>query len=258
VSSYHQQPVLDVRHWTETLFSFKTARPPELRFDSGQFIMVGLLVDDKPLMRAYSIASAIYDDCLEFLSIKVPDGPLTSRLKHVKAGDLILIGRKPVGTLVASDLRPGRHLYLFASGTGLAPFLSIIKDPYVYERFERVVLVHGVRWVNELAYRDFITTELPADEHIGEIVRQKLLYYPAVTREPFRNQGRITQLISSGRLFDDLCLPPLQAQDDRAMVCGSPAMLADLSELLNTRGLRVSPSLGVQGDYVIERAFAEK
>ena len=250
--------VLQVRHWTDWLFSFRTERPPGLRFSNGQFVMLGLPVDGKPLLRAYSFASANYEEHLEFFSIKVPDGALTSRLQHIQVGDEVLVGRKPVGTLVLQDLLPGRHLYLLGTGTGLAPFLSIIKDPETYERFEKVVLVHGVRKVEDLAYEDLITRELPQAEFIGERVRQKLVYYPAVTREPFKHQGRIPQLIESGRLTDDVGLPPLDPCCDRVMLCGSPSMLKELRALLDRRGFMCSPSQGEPGDYVFERAFVER
>jgi ferredoxin--NADP+ reductase len=209
-------------------------------------------------MRAYSIASANHNEYLEFLSIKVQDGPLTSRLQHLKEGDPVLVSRKPVGTLVIDDLLPGRRLYLLGSGTGLAPFMSIIQDPETYERFEQVVLVHGVRYVSELAYADYITHELPGDEFLGEIVREKLIYYPTVTREPFRNQGRLTHLIESGKLFGDLGLPPLDPVQDRVMICGSPALLKDTCALLDAQGFTLSPHIGEPGDYVIERAFVER
>src|SRR6185503_19471839 len=182
--------VLHVHHWNDTLFSFRTTRDPALRFRNGHFVMLGLHVEGKPLMRAYSVASANHDEHLEFFSIKVPNGPLTSRLQHLKPGDEVIVGRKPVGTLVLDDLRPGRHLYLMSTGTGLAPFISIVQDLDAYERFEKVVLIHGVRQVSELAYADFIERELPDNEYIGEMVRDKLVYYPTVTREPFRHQGR--------------------------------------------------------------------
>jgi ferredoxin--NADP+ reductase len=250
--------VLSVHHWNDTLFSFRTTRDSALRFRNGHFVMLGLPVEGKPLLRAYSVASANHAEYLEFLSIKVPDGPLTSRLQHLQPGDELIVGRKPVGSLVVDDLRPGRHLFLLATGTGLAPFMSIIQDPETYERFDKVVLIHGVRWVSELAYADFIERELPADEFLGELVRDKLVYYPTVTREPFRHQGRLTEVIESGRLFTDTGLPPLDPALDRAMICGSPAMLADSCRLLDARGLRVSPRQGEQGDYVIERAFVEK
>ena len=258
MAAVHPETVLDVHHWNETLFSFKTTRQSGLRFRNGHFVMIGLPVDGRPLLRAYSVASANYEEHLEFLSIKVPDGPLTSRLQHLKPGDTVLVGDKPSGTLVVDDLKPGRRLYLFGSGTGLAPFMSIVKDPETYERFDRVVLVHGVRFVSELAYADYLTNELPANEFFGEAAREKLLYYPTVTREPFRHQGRITELIETDRLTADLGLPPLDPSEDRAMICGSPAMLADTRALLDRRGFAISPQQGVQGDYVIERAFVEK
>ncbi len=258
MAAFNTERVLSVHHWNDTLFSFKTTRDPSLRFTNGHFVMIGLEVDGKPLMRAYSIASANYEENLEFLSIKVPDGPLTSRLQHIKEGDTILVSRKPVGTLVVDDLRPGKHLYMLATGTGLAPFMSIVKDPEVYERFEKVILVHGVRWVSELAYSDYLQNELPNNEYFGELVSEKFIYYPTVTREPFRNQGRITSLIESGKLATDLGLPELNPETDRVMLCGSPHMLADLSELLNKRGFQISPGVGQPGDYVIERAFVEK
>lgn len=259
MSNLNTERVLDVHHWNDSLFSFKTTRDPGLRFENGQFVMIGLEVEGRPLMRAYSIASPNYEEHLEFYSIKVPDGPLTSRLQHLKAGDSIRISKKPTGTLLLDDLRPARHLYMLATGTGLAPFLSLIQEPQAYERFDKVILVHGVRYVSELAYADFITQQLPHNEFFGELVRDKLIYYPTVTREPFRNQGRITELMRSGKLFDDIGLPRINPQDDRAMLCGSPAMLDDLTDMLgNEFGLQVSPRLGEPGDFVIERAFVEK
>jgi len=258
MAAFNTEHVLSVRHWNDTLFSFTTTRDSALRFHNGHFVMIGLEVEGKPLMRAYSIASANYEENLEFFSIKVPDGPLTSRLQHLKEGDPILVSKKPVGTLVVDDLKPGKHLYMFATGTGLAPFLSLIKDPDVYERFEKVVLLHGVRHVSELAYGDYIEKELPNNEFFGEFVRDKLIYYPTVTREPFRNQGRITALVENGRLFEDIGLPPLDPAVDRAMICGSPHMLADIRAMLDARGFQVSPGVGEPGDYVYERAFAEK
>src|SRR5574340_420988 len=253
-----QERVLSVHHWNDTLFSFTTTRDRGLRFRNGHFVMIGLVVDGRPLMRAYSIASANYEEHLEFFSIKVADGPLTSRLLHLKEGDEILVSRKPTGTLLLDDLLPGKHLYLLGTGTGLAPFLSIIKDPEVYERFEKVVLVHGVRQVSELAYSDYISTQLPRNEFFGDDVKQKLVYYPTVTREPFRNRGRLTHLIESGKLFEDIGLPPLDVERDRVMVCGSPSMLQDTCALLDARGFQVSPHVGEHGHYVIERAFVER
>lgn len=258
MSKYSTERVLSVHHWNETLFSFKTTRDPGLRFENGQFVMIGLEVEGRPLARAYSVASPNYEEHLEFFSIKVPNGPLTSRLQHLKIGDDILIGRKPTGTLIIHDLKPAKNLYLLSTGTGLAPFISLIQDIEVYERFEKVVLIHGVRHVSELAYADFIEKELPNNEFFGELVRDKLIYYPTVTRELFRNQGRLTDLINSGKLFKDIGLPPLDPANDRVMICGSPQMLADTSELLNNRNFVESPRIGVPGDYVIERAFVEK
>jgi ferredoxin--NADP+ reductase len=258
MKAFNVERVLDVHHWNDTLFSFKTTRDPTLRFRNGHFVMIGLEVDGRPLMRAYSIASANYEEHLEFFSIKVNNGPLTSRLQHLKKDDSVLVGRKPVGTLVIDDLLPGQRLYLLGSGTGLAPFLSIIKDPDTYDRFDRVVLVHGVRHISELAYADFIARELPEHEFLGEAIRDKLIYYPTVTRDPFHNRGRLTDLIESGKLFADLGLPPLDPALDRAMICGSPGLLKDACALLNARGFAISPHIGEPGDYVIERAFVEK
>lgn len=250
--------VLSVHHWNETVFSFTTTRDPGLRFENGHFVMLGLEVDGRPLLRAYSIASANHEEFLEFLSIKVPDGPLTSRLQHIKPGDEVLVSRKPTGTLVLRDLKPGKHLYMLGTGTGLAPFMSLIKDPEIYELFDKIVLVHGVRYRSELAYRDYIDWELTHHEYLGEAVRAKLIYYPTVTRERFRFQGRVTTLIETGKLFDDIGLPPLDPKVDRIMICGSPAMLHDLSVLLDARGFHISPHVGEPGDYVIERAFVAK
>ncbi len=258
MSTLGTERVLKVHHWNDTLFSFRTTRDPGLRFHNGHFVMLGLPVGGKPLLRAYSVASANHEEHLEFLSIKVPNGPLTSRLQHLKEGDEVIVGRKPVGTLVLHDLRPGKRLYLLATGTGLAPFLSIIQDPETYERFQKVVLVHGVRWVSELAYADFIEHQLPQHEYLGELVRDKLVYYPTVTREPFRHRGRLTELLRSGKLTADLGLPMLDAACDRAMICGSTAMLRDGCTLLDELGFRVSPRQGEPGDYLIERAFVDK
>lgn len=258
MSAFNTETVVNVRHWTDRLFSFKTTRDQGLRFENGQFVMIGLEVNGKPLMRAYSIASANYEEELEFFSIKVQNGPLTSRLQHIKEGDPILVSRKPTGTLVIGDLLPGKNLYLLSTGTGLAPFLSIIKDPVTYERFDKVILTHGVRNVNELAYDEFIQKELPNNEFFGTEVREKLIYYPTVTRESFRNQGRLTDLIDNGKIFSDIGLPRLNPETDRAMICGSPSMLKDLSERLEAHGLQESPRIGQAGHFVIERAFVEK
>lgn len=256
VSNLSEERVLSVHHWNERLFSFRTTRDPGLRFRSGHFLMMGLKVEGRPLLRAYSVASAHYEDHLEFYSIKVPDGPLTSRLSHVQPGDPVFVSRKPTGTLVLSNLLPGRRLYLLGTGTGLAPFMSLIRDPEVYERFEQVIVVHGVRTVSELGYSDYIRSELPQNELIGEEVRAKLRYYPTVTREAFEHQGRITALLERGRLTADLGLPTLDSADDRVMICGSPAMLRDTVAILESRGFSEGSSSD-PGEYVIERAFVD-
>ncbi|WP_369981100.1 ferredoxin--NADP reductase [Xanthomonas bundabergensis] len=257
-SAFGPETVLEVRHWTDDYFSFTTTRNEGFRFDNGQFVMIGLETETRPLLRAYSIASANWEERLEFFSIKVPDGPLTSRLQHIRPGDAVLVGKKPTGTLLISDLHPGRHLYLLGTGTGLAPWLSVIKDPETYERFDKVILTHGVRFEKDLAYRDYFENELPQHEFLGETIRDKLLYYPAVTREDFRNRGRLTELLESGRMQQTLGLPPLDPEYDRAMICGSPQMLADLRQTLDARGFVASSRIGTPGHYVFERAFVEK
>ena len=257
-SAYGAETVLEVRHWTDDYFSFTTTRSEAFRFENGQFVMIGLEGETRPLLRAYSIASANWEEQLEFFSIKVPNGPLTSRLQHIRPGDSVLVGRKPTGTLLISDLHPGRHLYLLGTGTGMAPWLSIVKDPETYERFDKVILTHGVRYEQDLAYRDYFERELPQHELLGELLRERLLYYPAVTREPFRNQGRLTELLGSGRMAETLGLPPIDPARDRFMICGSPQMLADFRELLDGRGFTAAPRIGTAGQYVFERAFVEK
>ncbi len=257
-SAFGAETVLEVRHWTDAYFSFTTTRDSGFRFENGQFVMIGLEVDGKPLMRAYSIASANWEETLHFFSIKVQDGALTSRLQHIRPGDTLLIGRKPTGTLLISDLHPGRNLYLLGTGTGLAPWLSIVKDPETYERFDRVILTHGVRHARDLAYRDYFEKELPQHEFLGPMVREKLRYYPAVTREDFPNRGRLTELMASGAMQRTLGLPEISPADDRFMICGSPQMLADFRTLLDGRGFTASPRIGTAGQYVFERAFVEK
>ena len=258
MSAFNNETVLSVHHWNDNLFSFRTTRDQALRFTNGQFVMIGLELEGRPLMRAYSVASANYEEHLEFFSIKVQDGPLTSRLQHLKAGDSLLVSRKPTGTLVLRDLKPGKRLFLFATGTGLAPFMSLIHDPETYERFEKVILIHGVRWTNELAYHDYIAEDLKDHEYLGDDIRDKLIYYPTVTREAFRNEGRQTDLINSGKLFADIGQPPLDPATDRAMICGSPAMLKEISAMLDGNGFKISGHIGEAGDYVIERAFVEQ
>ena len=257
MSAFSEERVLSVHHWTDRLFTFTTTRDPALRFSNGHFTMIGLKVNNKPLLRAYSIVSPNYEEHLEFLSIKVEDGPLTSKLQHIQVGDTIIVGRKPTGTLLIDYTLPAKRLYLFGTGTGLAPFMSIIRDPDTYEKFEQVILVHGVRQVDELAYHDLVTDHLPKHEFLGEMVAKQLLYYPTVTREEFRNQGRITEIIENGKMAADLGLPDLDPAVDRAMICGSPAMLRDLKHTLEGYGFKEG-NTSHQGDFVIERAFAEQ
>ena len=255
--AFFVETVTWVQHWTESLFSFRTTRDPGFRFSSGQFVMVGLMKDDgKPLVRAYSIASPSWHEELEFYSIKVPDGPLTSRLQNIKVGDQVLIGRKPTGTLVLDGLKPGMRLYMLGTGTGLAPWLSLARDPEVYDRFDDVIVTHTVRAVADLNYADLLGHELAEDEILGELIGPKLRYYPTVTREPFKTQGRITNLIASGQLFRDLDLPPFDPAVDRIMLCGGPSVLADLKQQLLDLGY-VEGSLASPGDFVLERAFVE-
>jgi ferredoxin--NADP+ reductase len=257
MSNIIEETVLETRHWTDSLFTLRTTRDPGFRFESGQFAMIGLTVDGKPLMRAYSMVNAAYDDHLEFLSIKVPNGPLTSRLQHIQPGDKILVNRKTTGTLIADNLLPGRRLYMLSTGTGLAPFMSIIKDPTIYERFDQIILTHTCRHKAELVYRDVILDQLPQNEFFGEMAAEKLTYYPSVTREEFHTQGRITDLIRSGRLFDDLGVPSFDKDEDRIMICGNPHMMVELSEYLDGLGFDQGSHAG-PGHYVIEKAFAEK
>lgn len=254
MSAFLEERVLSVQHWTDRLFSFTTTRDAALRFSNGHFTMIGLRVNGKPLLRAYSIVSPNHEEHLEFLSIKVPDGPLTSRLQHIQVGEQIIVGKKPTGTLLVDYLLPARRLYLLATGTGVAPFMSLIRAPETYERFEQVVLVHGVRLVGELAYHDYITQDLPGHEFLGAMVREQLLYYPTVTREPFRNRGRVTEVIATGQLARALALPALDPMQDRVMICGSPDMLRDLKHMVHERGFKEG-STTRPGDYVIERAF---
>jgi ferredoxin/flavodoxin---NADP+ reductase len=257
MANVFQERVLTVHHWTDSLFSFTTTRDPSFRFLNGQFTMIGIEVEGKPLMRAYSMVSANYDETLEYLSIKVPNGPLTSRLMHIQPGDTLLVNSKAVGTLILQNVLPGKNLYLLSTGTGMAPFMSVIKDPETYERFEKVILVHGVRNVAELAYHDYLEHDLPNNEFFGEQVKQQLIYYPTVTRESFRNQGRITDLIEQGKLEADIGLPPMNKDTDRVMICGSPEMLRDLKKMFESRGWDEG-NMSTPGHFVIERAFVEK
>lgn len=257
MAAFEPETVLDVTHWTDRLFSFRTTRDRGFRFENGQFVMLGLAVEGRPLVRAYSIASSNHEDELEFFSIKVPGGPLTSRLQAIRAGDQVLVGRKPTGTLVQDGLLPGDRLYLVSTGTGLAPFVSIIKDPAVYERFEKVVLVHGCRFVAELAYGRRAVEATRADEFLGPVVADKLLYYATVTREPFEHVGRVTNLLRDGTIPADLGLPPLGPERDRVMICGSEAMLSDMIGLMGELGF-TEGSTSRPANFVVEKAFVEK
>lgn len=257
MSAFNKEQVLAVRHWTDTLFTFTTTRDLGFRFTSGQFTMMGLEVEGRPLLRAYSMASANHEETLEFFSIKVQDGPLTSKLQCIKRGDVVLVGRKATGTLITDNLLPGKRLLLLSTGTGLAPFVSIVKDPDVYERYEKIVLVHGCRQVAELAYGEQTVNSLRYDAFFGELIGGKLDYYPTVTREPFRNRGRITDLIESGKLFSDIGQPPLDIKSDRAMLCGSPTMLEDLRLMFGKLGF-VEGNHSEPGHFVIEKAFVER
>jgi ferredoxin--NADP+ reductase len=257
MSNLNEERVVSVHHWNDSLFSFKTTRNQGFRFRNGHFVMIGLEVEGKPLLRAFSVVSPNYDEHLEFYSIKMPDGALTSRLQHITPGDEVLVSRKPTGTLLVDNLAPGKRLYLLATGTGLAPFMSIIRDPETYERYEHVVVAHGVRRSSDLGYRAYIEEELPRHELVGEQVQKQLLYYPTVTREAFRNQGRLNDLVESGKLMSDLGLPGLDPQHDRVMICGSPSMLKDIVTILEGRSFAEGNS-DHQGQYVIERAFVEK
>ena len=256
-SPFHELEVLSVHHWTDQLFSFRIRRPEDFRFRSGEFVMIGLPGQDgaKPILRAYSIASPAWDEELEFFSIKVPDGPLTSRLQKIQPGDTVLMGRKPTGTLVLDALTGGERLWLIGTGTGLAPWLSVARDPETYSRFGRVIVCHTVRKVADLAYRDFFTSGIHDDPLIGDEAKAQLTYYPTVTRERFQTPGRITDRIRSGELFADLGLPiGFSPNIDRVMLCGSMAMIKEAGELLETYGLKEG-SNAEPGDYVLERAF---
>ena len=264
-----KEHVTYVKHWNDTLFSFKTTRRRTFTFENGQFVMIGLEIDGSPLLRAYSIASANYEDELEFFSIKVPDGALTSKLQKIALGDEVVMTTKAAGTLVAGHLLPGSNLYLLSTGTGLAPFMSIVRDPHIYEQFDNIILVHGVRLACELAYQNELEVQLPNNLYFGDLVMQKLLYYPTVTREKYEynslgtddglktHQGRITELLTSNRLTEDLDLPKIDPLADRFMICGNDAMLQELMQILDGKGFQKATSR-TQGHYVIEQAFIEK
>jgi len=249
------QTVTQVTHWTDTLFSFRVTRPASLRFRSGEFVMIGLLDDrGKPLLRAYSIASPSWDEELEFYSIKVPDGPLTSRLQHIRPGEEIILRPKPVGTLVHDALLPGKRVWFLATGTGIAPFASLMRDPETYEKYDQVIMMHTCRTVAELEYGRQLVESLQGDELIGEMVEGKLLYYPTTTREAFHHTGRITDNLTSGKVFADLGLAPIDPASDRAMVCGSLAFNKDVMAVLESFGLREGANSEPR-EYVVEKAF---
>lgn len=245
-----------IKHWTDKLFSFRTARPGSFRFRSGEFIMLGLAVDGKPLLRAYSVASPYWDDGLDFYSIKVQDGPLTSRLQHVEPGDELILGKKPTGTLVLDCLKPGKRLFLFSTGTGIAPFASIIRDPETYEGYDEVILTHTCRKVSELQYGVHLLEGLREDPLLSETAPDRITYYGTTTQEDSQFTGRITDLITTGKLFDDLKINSLCPETDRVMICGSMDMLKDTAAIVEGAGLQEG-SNSKPGDYVIEKAFAE-
>ena len=250
----YAETVLSVTHYTDRLFRFTMTRPAGFRFRSGEFAMIGLVVDEKPLYRAYSIASPSWAEELEFFSIKVPDGPLTQHLQKIKPGDKVLMRKKPTGTLVLDALTPGKRLYMFSTGTGIAPFASLIRDPETYEKFEEVILTHTCREVAELHYGFDLINEIKADEMLSEIVGDKLKHYATVTREDYPFKGRITDLIESGKMFTDLGVPPLNPETDRGMLCGSMAMIKDTAALLEKAGLTEGANNN-PAEFVIERAF---
>ena len=254
-ASLTRQTVMSVHHWTDRLFHFRIIRPADFRFRSGEFVMIGLeLKPGKPLLRAYSIANPSWDEELEFFSIKVPDGPLTAHLQKIEPGDEMVLGRKPTGTLVLDALVPGSRLYLFSTGTGIAPFASLVRDPETYEKFDKVILTHTCRQVSELAYGLDLVAKTKEDPLVGEFAGDKLIHYPSVTQEPYERQGRITTLIESGQLFDELGLPPFDPAQDRIMICGSMAMLQDTKALAEKAGL-TEGSNAQPAEFLIEKAF---
>lgn len=249
------ETLLSVRHWTPELFSFRLSRPASFRFRSGEFVMLGLPGDGKPLLRAYSLASPAWDDGLDFYSIKVPEGPLTSRLQHLREGDMVLLGKKPTGTLVLDALLPGKRLYMLSTGTGLAPFASLMREPETYEKFDEIVLTHTCRNEADLAYGRELVAALADDPLVGDVAPGKLRCYATTTREVSPRTGRITALIESGKFFADLDLPAFDPSTDRVMICGSMEMIADTRRLVEAAGLPEG-SNHAPGAYVVEKAFA--
>lgn len=248
------ETVLSVTHHTDSLFSFKITRPSAFRFRTGEFVMIGLMVDGKPLLRAYSIASPAWDETIELYSIKVPNGPLTSRLQNIKPGDMVLLGKKPTGTLVLDALVPGKRLYMMSTGTGIAPFASVIRDPETYEKFEEVILIHSCRHKEELKYGEELVSSLYQHEFLGEMASEKLRYYNSLTREDFIRRGRIPELFRSGKITADLETPDLNPETDRVMICGSMEMLKSCAELCEEAGLSEGAN-SKPGEYVVEKAF---
>ena len=249
------QTVLSVRHWDDRLFSFRVTRSGSFRFRSGEFVMIGLPDgNSKPILRAYSIASPFWDEELEFYSIKVPDGPLTSRLQKIRPGDQVIVKTKPTGTLVLDALLPGKRLWMLSTGTGVAPFASLMREPETYEKFDQVILTQTCRLNSELAYGQHLADTLADDPLVGEEAAQKFMRYATTTREPSRNMGRITDLIESGRIFEDLGIPALDPDMDRVMICGSMALNMDLKRILDDRGFSEGAN-SRPGEYVIEKAF---
>ncbi len=254
-ASLSRQTVRAVRHWTDRLFDFRITRPGDFRFRSGEFVMIGLeLKPGKPLLRAYSIANPSWDEELEFFSIKVPDGPLTSKLQLIRPGDEVILGRKPTGTLVLDALVPGSRLYMFSTGTGIAPFASLVRDPETYEKFDKVILTHTCRQVAELAYGEDLVAKTKEDPLVGEEASEKLVHYTSITQEPYHRKGRITNLIESGQMFEELGLPAFDPAQDRIMICGSMAMLQDTKALAEKAGLKEG-SNSMPAEFVIEKAF---
>ena len=251
-----KEKVTEIHHWTDKTFSFKTTRDMSFRFKNGEFAMIGLEIDGKPLLRAYSVVSPNHEDHLEFLSIKVPNGPLTSKLQHIKVDDEIIINSKPTGTLVCDYLLPGRNLFLFSTGTGLAPFMSIVRDPETYEKFEKIILTHTVRTSKELAYKDLLTN-LNKDEIYSEVTKNNFIYFNTVTREKWDNEGRITDWIKENTLWKKVGVESFKPEIDRVMICGSEEMTFDLKKIFEKLGSKEG-STKVQGGFVIEKAFAEK
>ncbi|CDZ16516.1 Ferredoxin--NADP reductase [Candidatus Johnevansia muelleri] len=250
MKGFYPEKILNIYHWNKTLFSFKTTRERTLHFKNGQFLMIGIFINKNLIIRAYSIVSPNYINYFEFLSIKVINGKLTSILQNIKIGDIIFISNKPTGTIVIDNLHNGRYLYMFSTGTGIAPFISLIQDHELYYRFDKIILIHGTRYINDLVYNYFIKKELPQNKYIGKKLIKNLIYYTTVTREKYLNIGRITEHINSGKLFQDIAIPIINPKYDIAMICGSPNMIKEITNILNYKGFKSSI-----GDYVIERAF---